>query len=136
MNQEIEFEELYFGETVEVIIPFAPNRWQRFGGKIKVKEGQKMEELLDAALGKIEAWHRGKYPELYADAPALKKEIEKPPLTPEETASWNSLVKMLTRLGNKEDALRYLSESKEWKLSVEAKQIANSLPDKRYPIKK
>lgn len=130
MNQEIEFEELYFGETVEIVVPFAPNRWQRFGGKIKVKEGQKMEELLDAALNKIETWHRGKYPELYVDAPALKKQNEKPSLTPEETASWNKLVKTLTSLGNKEDALRYLSESKEWKLSVEAKQIANSLPDK------
>lgn len=60
----------------------------------------------------------------------ITKEPEKPSMTKEETASWNKLVKMLTRLGNKEDALRYLSESKEWRLSIEAKQIANSLKSK------
>ena len=60
----------------------------------------------------------------------ITKEPEKPSMTKEETNSRNKLVKMLTRLGNKEDALRYLSESKEWRLSIEAKQIANSLKSK------
>lgn len=70
-----------------------------------------------------------------SDAKPVKKEIEKPELTPEEISSWKSLVAILTKLGNKEDALQYLESNKEWRLSIEAKQIANSLPSKNKKIK-
>jgi hypothetical protein len=66
-----------------------------------------------------------------SDIKVEKKEIEKPTLTPEETSSWKALVKTLAKLGNKEDALKYLEGNKEWCLSVEAKQIANSLKTKK-----
>ena len=134
-KEEREFEELYFGETVEVVIPFAPNRWQRFGGKIKVKEGQKMEELLDIATERIEAWHKQKYPEIYG---IQVEKIEKPNITPEETIlddkaqeEWKHLVKILTALKYREVALEYLANDNKWRLSQEAKQIANSLPSKK-----
>ena len=43
---------------------------------------------------------------------------------------WNKLVKAITKLKYKEPALEYLSKSKEWMYSKEAKDIANSLPSK------
>lgn len=61
----------------------------------------------------------------------INKESEKPTLTPEEISSWNRLVKTLTKLGNKEDALKYLEGDKEWSMAIEAKQIAASLPNKK-----
>lgn len=76
---------------------------------------------------------RKKLEQVYAsDAQkVIEKSNEKPTLTPEETASWKALVKTLTKLGNKEDALKYLEGNVEWRLSREAKVIANSLPDKK-----
>lgn len=44
---------------------------------------------------------------------------------------WSSLIKTLILLKFKEDALDYISKSKEWKVSKEAKDIANSLPSKQ-----
>lgn len=142
-KEEIEFEELYFGETVEVVIPFAPNRWQRFGGKIKVKEGQKMEELLDIATERIEAWHKQKYPEIYGiqvekqGVPAYISNLPKNISPSEEDKAqeeWKHLVRTLTNLKYREDALEYLANSKEWRINLEAKQVAQSLTSK-YLIK-
>lgn len=69
---------------------------------------------------------------VYASDPqkAIEKSNEKPTITPEENKSWKALVKTLTKFGNKEDALKYLEGNIEWKLSREAKVIANSLPNK------
>ena len=65
------------------------------------------------------------------------EKIEKPNITPEETIlddkaqeEWKHLVKILTALKYREVALEYLANSVEWKVSPEAKQIANSLPSK------
>lgn len=65
------------------------------------------------------------------------EKIEKPIVPPEETTvddkaqeEWRQLVKTLTKLKYREDALKYLANSKEWKINQEAKLVANSLPSK------
>lgn len=120
----MKIQEISYGKSFEL-----QGYWEKLSVKISVEENDTPETVLDSAKKTLDDWHKKTNPELYGIQ--IRKETEKPTLTPEETASWKALVKTLTKLGNKEDALKYLEGNKEWCLSVEAKQIANSLKPKK-----
>lgn len=60
----------------------------------------------------------------------IEKSSEKPPLTPEETASLKILILKLSKFKTKKQAQDYLDQDKEWRFNATAKAIVNSLPDK------
>lgn len=117
-------EEVIYGNSFEM-----PGYWEKIGFKGQLEKGETIESALDNYKKRLEAWHKKNHPEMYGGK-VIKKESEKTELTPEEMASWKKLVTALTKIGNKEDALEYLENDKEWSMAIEAKQIANSLPSK------
>lgn len=120
----MKIERINYGKSFEL-----QGYWEKMGIDIQLDDGDTPEKAFNVAKGIVDKLHKEYHSDLYEQTKVINK--EKPKSTPEEDASWKQLIKTLTKLGNKEDALKFLGENKEWKLNLEAKTICNSLPSKK-----
>ena len=125
--------------------PYAPYLNIDLGAEMESHLNTKEEffSQLDTLNDWCNEWFRTRYGEFEEQRGTVEKIIQTVPAYIEVPPNishgeedriqeeWNKLVKALMKLKHKEPALEYLSKSKEWMYSKEAKDIANSLPSKK-----
>lgn len=119
----MKIQEISYGKSFEL-----QGYWEKLSVKISVEENDTPETVLDSAKKTLDDWHKKTNSELYGIQ--IRKETEKPTLTPEETASLKILILKLSKFKTKKQAQDYLDQDKEWRFNATAKAIVNSLPDK------